>query len=67
MVVRASVPPPPTNQQVGVKEVLYSDLHEADCRYCHENPDQFPVEDEAIPDRHHLFYGLSIPEDSMVS
>ena len=57
----ADVPAPPANQMVGVNDGVFNDMVEADCRFCHENPDQFPVEDETIPDRHHLLYGTVIP------
>ncbi len=50
----ADVPPPPVNQQIGIPDSVFNSLQETDCRLCHENPDQFPVEDETIPDRHHL-------------
>jgi hypothetical protein len=56
-VIWANVPAPPANQQIGIPDGVFDDLEEADCRFCHENPDQFPVEPEYIPDRHHLLYG----------
>ncbi|MEW6599783.1 MAG: hypothetical protein AB1499_02320 [Nitrospirota bacterium] len=51
---QANVPPPPANQQIGIPDGIYNNLEEADCRLCHENPDQFPVEPKSVPDRHHL-------------
>jgi hypothetical protein len=60
MVIWADVPAPPANQQIGIPDGIYNDLEEADCRLCHENPDQFPVEPESIPDRHHLIINTSV-------
>jgi hypothetical protein len=54
MIIWANVPAPPVNQQTGIPDGLFNDLEEEECRLCHENPDQFPVEPESIPDRHHL-------------
>ncbi len=58
--VWANVPPPPVNQQIGIDDGVFNNLAEADCRLCHENPDQFPVKPESIPDRHHLLVGTPI-------
>jgi hypothetical protein len=49
-------------QAIGIEDQVYGNLVEADCRLCHENPDQFPVLDDSIPDRHHLIYGTPIPD-----
>jgi hypothetical protein len=54
------------NQIIGVNDGVFNDLDEADCRLCHENPDQFPVEDETLPNRHHLLYGTAIPDNTDV-
>ncbi len=54
MVIWANVPAPPANQTIGIEDSVFNDLQEVDCRLCHENPDQFPVDPEYIPDRHHL-------------
>ncbi len=62
--VWADVPAPPANQIIGVNDGVFNDLAEADCRLCHENPDQFPVEDETIPNRHHLLVGSIIPTNT---
>jgi hypothetical protein len=62
----AETPAPPANQLIGVNDGLFKDLDEADCRLCHENPDQFPVEDETLPNRHHLLYGTAIPTNTDV-
>ena len=62
----ADILPPPTNQFVGINDGVFNDLVEEDCRLCHENPDQFPVEDETIPKRHHLLYGTAIPVNTEV-
>ena len=59
--LQADVPPPPVNQIIGVNDGVFNDLIEAECRFCHENPDQFPVEDETIPNRHHIIVGRIIP------
>jgi len=53
----ADVPPPPVNQELGMLDVLTSELTEADCRGCHAG---------GIPDRHHLLYGQPIPPGSMI-
>jgi hypothetical protein len=54
--------PPPARQTIGIRDILYNNLVEADCRFCHENPEQFPVEDVSIPDRHHLLVDTVIPD-----
>jgi hypothetical protein len=58
----ANVPAPPANQQLGMPDSTDSYLEASDCRLCHENPDQFPLEDETISNRHHLLYGTVIPQ-----
>lgn len=58
--VRATVPAPPANQQIGMPDGVFNNLEEIDCRLCHENPDQFPVDDFSIPDRHHLLHNTPI-------
>ena len=60
MAALANIPAPPVNQQIGMPDSLFNDLEEADCRICHENPDQFPVKDVSVPDRHHLLVGTPI-------
>jgi hypothetical protein len=47
---------PPVRQGMARPDSAFNDLVEADCRFCHENPDQFPVDPEVIPDRHHVVY-----------
>jgi hypothetical protein len=54
--------PPPVRQEIGVQDGLFNNLVEADCRFCHENPLQFPVLDVTIPDRHHLLVDTIIPD-----
>jgi hypothetical protein len=54
--------PPPVRQEIGIQDILYNNLTESDCRFCHENPVQFPVLDVSIPDRHHLLEGNVIPD-----
>lgn len=53
----AAVPAPPVNQNIGMLDVLYGELGEADCRDCH---------DSGVPDRHHLLYSKPIPPSSSV-
>jgi hypothetical protein len=60
--LRATIPAPPVNQIIGINDGVFFDLDEEDCRLCHENPDQYPVEDETIPNRHHLLTGTEIPD-----
>ena len=60
--LRADIPAPPVNQIIGINDGVFIDLDEEDCRLCHENPDQYPVEDETIPNRHHLLTGTEIPD-----
>jgi hypothetical protein len=64
--VLANVPAPPVNQTIGIPDTTFDNLTEADCRLCHENPDQFPVKPVTIPNRHHLLYGKPIPPNSVV-
>ncbi|MEN8262454.1 MAG: putative metal-binding motif-containing protein [Nitrospirota bacterium] len=54
--------PPPVGQEIGIQDVLYTNLIEDDCRNCHQNPLQFPVLDVSIPDRHHLILDNVIPD-----
>ena len=58
----ATILPPPANQFIGINDGVFLDLVEDDCRLCHENPDQYPVEDETLPNRHHLLTGTEIPD-----
>ena len=53
----ADVPAPPANQSVGMLDVAFGSLTEADCRICHAS---------GVPDRHHLLYGRPIPSGSLV-
>jgi hypothetical protein len=53
----ADVPAPPVNQSIGVRDVLYANLTEPDCRACHSS---------GVPNRHHLLYGQPIPPGSHV-
>ena len=62
--LRADIPAPPANQFIGINDGVFIDLVEDDCRLCHENPDQYPVDDETIPNRHHLLTGTEIPDPS---
>jgi hypothetical protein len=49
----AVVPAPPVNQTIGLPDGVFNDLVEAECRFCHEDPD-IVWEGSNIPDRHHL-------------
>jgi hypothetical protein len=60
--VWAALPPLPAHQNIGTIDGLFNNMVEEDCRFCHENPDQFPVEDETIPNRHHLLINTVIPD-----
>jgi hypothetical protein len=55
----ANVPPPPVNQIIGIPDTTFNNLVEADCRFCHEDPNI--VDDENIPNRHHLKVGTPVP------
>lgn len=48
----AESPAPPTNQIIGISDSVFNNLEEADCRFCHENPDN-PSDDTYLPNRHH--------------
>ncbi len=48
---KADVPAPPVNQTIGMEDIYYGTLEEADCRLCH---------DSGVPDRHHMLYGQPI-------
>ena len=56
----ADTPPPPANQKLGIYDGIFNNLVEADCRACHDNPD-FVCSTSNV-DRHHLLYGLPLPE-----
>jgi hypothetical protein len=47
------------NQIVGIPDTSFNNLVEADCRFCHEDPNI--VDDENIPNRHHLKVGTPVP------
>ena len=49
----AAIPAPPVNQTIGVPDGIFNDLVEAECRFCHEDPD-IATGGAIIPDRHHL-------------
>jgi hypothetical protein len=57
---RADVPAPPVNQQIGIPDSSIADLTEADCRFCHEDPNI--VDDANIPNRHHLLVGTPVAD-----
>ena len=48
VVIWANAPAPPANQQIGFPDGVFNSLEETDCRLCHENPEQFPVDPESI-------------------
>ncbi len=49
--------PVSVKQTIGMPDIPFSGLVEADCRVCH---------DLGVPDRHHLLYGQTIPSDSLI-
>ncbi|MHC4165897.1 MAG: hypothetical protein ACYSWQ_02945 [Planctomycetota bacterium] len=53
----ADVPAPPVNQDIGMPDIAFGGLAEADCRVCHSS---------GVPDRHHNLYGDPIPSPSLV-
>jgi hypothetical protein len=55
----ANIPPPPVNQVIGIPDTTFNNLIEADCRFCHEDPNI--GDDENIPNRHHLLVGTAVP------
>ena len=55
----AVVPPPPVNQTIGVPDGIFNNLEEAECRFCHEDPDVVSG-DAHIPNRHHNLMYSSI-------
>ena len=50
----ADIPAPPANQLLGIDDGIFNDLSEAECRACHDNPENI--------DRHHLLYDEPIQE-----
>lgn len=61
----ANVPPPPVNQNIGINDTVFNNLHEQDCRFCHRNdgtaPNGVPVKTTYLPDRHHALVGRTVP------
>jgi len=55
----ADTPPPPVNQIIGIPDTSFNNLGEADCRFCHEDPNI--VNNAHIPNRHHLQIGTPVP------
>ncbi len=53
----ANIPAPPVNQELGMLDTRFSNLEEADCRFCH---------DAGVPDRHHGLYNSVVPSLSIV-
>jgi len=56
----SEIPSPPVNQQLGMDDGIFNNLEEADCRACHDDPSH-PCSTSNI-DRHHLLYGLPLPQ-----
>jgi hypothetical protein len=72
--VRADVPPPPVNQNLGILDSVFDLLAEEDCRYCHNQvgPDNdgdgvpdYPVDTTYLPSRHHLLVNTPMPAGSV--
>jgi hypothetical protein len=57
--VRADIPAPPANQQLGINDGVFNSFLEADCRVCHEDPD-IVSGGSNLPNRHHLLVNSSI-------
>jgi hypothetical protein len=55
----ADIPPPPVNQIIGIPDTSFNNLAEAECRFCHEDPNI--VDGAHIPNRHHLLLGTPVP------
>ena len=55
-VTMADVPAPPVNQSLGMPDVRFSALTEAECRVCH---------DSGVQDRHHGLYNSVVPSLSI--
>jgi hypothetical protein len=54
------VPAPPVNQIIGIPDTVFNNLTEADCRFCHEDPNIVGGPNNS--DRHHLLYGIPLNE-----
>ena len=58
--LKANVPPPPANQQLGVDDTIFNNLTEDDCRACHDSTTH-PCSTSNV-DRHHLHYGQPLEQ-----
>ncbi len=54
----ADVPPPPVNQTLGMPDVGFSNMAEADCRVCHSS---------GLVDEHHEEYGKTVDTSGSVT
>jgi hypothetical protein len=59
----ADVIPPPVMQNLGFPDSSIADLTEAECRFCHEDPNI--VDDANIPNRHHLRVGTPVEDPTV--
>jgi hypothetical protein len=57
--ILADIPPPPLNQTIGIPDGIFNNLDEAECRFCHEDPD-IVSGDANIPNRHHNLVNSAI-------
>jgi len=56
----ADIPAPPANQLLGIVDGIFNNLTEAECRACHDDPNNSCTTSNV--DRHHLLYGLPLPQ-----
>ncbi len=55
--------PPPVRQNLGFPDSTITDFTEADCRFCHEDPNI--VDDANIANRHHLLVGTAVADPTV--
>ena len=58
--LKANVPAPPANQQLGINDTIFNNLTEDDCRACHDSATH-PCSTANV-DRHHLLYGQPLKQ-----
>jgi hypothetical protein len=56
----ADIPAPPANQLLGIVDGIFNNLTEAECRACHDDPNNSCTTSNV--DRHHLQYGLPLSQ-----
>jgi hypothetical protein len=62
-ICEASEGPPPVRQNIGIPDSSIADLTEAECRFCHEDPNI--VDDANIPNRHHNLVGTPVADPTI--